>query len=351
MNTTPQPVGLSAEIRKIVRLALPVVGSQLSFMALNVADVVMSGRLSAVDLAAVAVGTGFVLPAYVICMGILMSVNPIVAHLYGAGRLDEVGQKLHNSLWTALLLAVPAVLLMFHAGPFLRLLGIEGEVVPLAEGYLRAFGMGLPFAFMFMCFRFFADGLGFVKPTAVVLALTVPLNVAGNYVLMYGKLGMPALGAVGTGYASAINMMFMAVCLGTWVMVKLGVPYKLRRFHPPHWADFKEIMGIGIPNGVSLGMELTMFAAVALFVATMGETQVGAHQIALNIASVTFMFPLGISLALGIRVGQAAGRRDMDGVRLTGRGGLVLTCAIQVTMAAVMALFAPTLVGDRKSVV
>lgn len=333
------------EVKQIARLALPVVSSQLAFMAINVTDVVMAGRFSSKDLAGVAVGTSIVMPVYLVCMGIIMSINPIVAHLFGANRFNEIGGKLHQCFWMALILSVPSIFILFNCRPILDMMGVDQGIADLAAAYMRAIGKGIPFAYFFMCVRFFNEGLSHVKPTTFIMLIAVALNGLGNYTLMYGHFGFPAMGAVGCGYASAIDMVFLFSALALWTKLNLGEKYKLFRFEKPKWEDLKELAVIGFPNGASLGLEITLFSMVALFVATMGEAIVGAHQIALNIASVTFMLPLGVSMALGIRIGQAAGRGDMHGVWHTGKAGFFLTVAMQALTALVMAVFAGTIVG------
>lgn len=345
MSAAAAPGSFWLELRSIVRLALPVIGTQVAFMGIGVADVVMSGRLSALDLAAVSVGVSFQMPIYLISMGILMLVNPIVAHLHGAGDHGRIGGKLLQSLWLSLFLAVPAVVLLFQAKPVLLAMDIEPRVAHLAAGYLRALALGFPFAFLFMSLRFFNEALSYVKPTALVIGAALPLNILGNYALMYGHFGLPRLGAIGTGYSSSLVMFFMFVSLGCWSASVLGKSYGFLRFEWPRWADLREQLALGVPNGVSLGMEVTMFALVAMFIASLGPTQVGAHQIAMNVSSVTFMVPLGIALSLGIRIGQAAGAGNYVGVWTTVRVGLVLTVVLQILMALAMAFWAETIVS------
>ncbi len=344
MTESAAPGAFWLELKHIVRLALPVVGTQLAFMGIGVADIVMSGRLSALDLAAVSVGASFQMPIYLVSMGILMLVNPIVAHLYGAGDHARIGAKLQQSLWLSLFLSVPAVTLMNLAEPILEAMGIEHEIAHLAAGYLHALSFGFPFSFLFMSVRFFNEGLAHVKPTAFVIAGALPLNILGNYALMYGHFGLPRLGAIGTGYSSSLVMLYLFLSLASWTVPVLGKRYDFLHFSWPRWRDLREQLALGLPNGVSLGMEVTMFALVAMFIASLGPTQVGAHQIALNVSSVTFMVPLGIALALGIRVGQAAGAGNYSAVWSTVKAGLILTVVLQILIAATMALCATTIV-------
>lgn len=322
---------LGGEVKSIIKLALPVAGAQLANMSMFFTDVMMAGHLSARDLAAIAVGSSVAMPVYLFAMGIVMVINPIVGHLHGSGRTHEAGSKLGQALWLAVAMAIPAAILISHGEWAMVYMGIEEDVRTLASQYLKAISLGWPMAFCFLTFRFFNDGLGKVRGYTLVLIASVPLNACLNLVFMYGYLGFPAMGARGTGYASAVVMTCTCIALGWWTYKYSGL--KLQFLIKPKLATFKEMLTLGIPNGVSMCLEVSMFALMTMLIGSLGMTAVGAHQIAMNIASFTYMIPLGISLAVGIRTGHAAGRKDQQGLRLTGNAGVLLVCFTQIILA------------------
>jgi multidrug resistance protein, MATE family len=235
------------EATGILRLAGPLVANNLALAGMNFADTVMAGRLGTVDLAAVAVGGSAWMIVFLMGLGILMAVSPVVAHAYGAGRWEDAGVSLRQALWLSQALALLAFTLLLGAGPLLAAIGVDPEVVPLTSGYLFAISFGLPGVFAFLAMRFMTEGVGWTRPIMYAAAVGLVVNVFGNWVLMYGNLGFPRLGAVGCGIASAIAM---------WSMLATMLIYLLRsrryeryalwaRFEGPRWPVQREILGSG----------------------------------------------------------------------------------------------------------
>jgi MATE family multidrug resistance protein len=336
--STPDHPSLGKELRGIIRLGIPVIITQLLSMSLGVTDVIMSGRLSAEALAAVAVGNAILMPLYLFNLGLLMAVNPIVAQLYGADQQHRIGNKLRQGIWMALIAAVPAFFILREAQALMGFFDVVPAVVPIAERYLDAIALGIPFCFVFLTLRFFNEALDDVIATSVITLLAMFVNIGGNYVLMYGKFGFPELGAVGIGYTTAIVYFVLMLGMIWRVSATKGKSLDLFQWCKPQWDDLREIFAIGAPNGTSLAMETSMFAAIALMVGSLGTTEMAGHQIAINIASVVFMVPLGLSIALTIRVGQAAGARNLQRIVWTGKSGLGLSLAIMTVSAGCMLL-------------
>ena len=330
-----------AEAVGILRLAGPLVANNLALAGMNFADTVMAGRLGTRDLAAVAVGGSAWMVVFLFGLGVLMAVSPVVAHAYGGGRWEEAGAALRQALWLSQALAVGAFLLLLGAGTVLGAIGIAPEVLPLTEGYLFAISFGLPGVFAFLALRFMSEGVGWTRPIMYAAAVGLVVNVCGNWLLMYGNLGFPQLGAVGCGVASAIALWSMFVTL--LVQVLRSSHYKVfalwKRFDWPSWPAQREILGLGFPIAASVEAEAGLFAAVALIMGTLGATQVAAHQVAINYASTMFMIPLAFHSATTIRVGQALGRGEPVRARQAGWSGIALCGLFMLASACVLFLF------------
>ncbi len=314
------------EAATTIRLGAPLIVAQLAQISLAFIDTVMAGNLSAKDLAAVAVGANVWMPVWVTCVGLLLAVTPSVAQLFGAGKRAEIGHCVRQGFWLSQAAAILAIIIIRNADPLLAWLEIAPEIVPTALGYLDAISWGIPAICAFQVLRCLSEGISITKPILYVSVLGIPIHIAGNYIFMYGKLGMPALGAVGCGVASAIVMWMMFVYLLAYVCIKPQYrPFgALSHFDWPVWADLFTLMRLGLPIATGFFMEVSLFAGVALLIGTMGTAAVAGHQIALNVASITFMIPLGISMATSIRVGQAIGRNDIAGARFAGFSGVAL---------------------------
>jgi multidrug resistance protein, MATE family len=329
------------EATAIARLAGPLVANNLALAGMSFADTVMAGRLGTVDLAAVAVGGSAWMIVFLFGLGMLMAVSPVVAHAYGAGRWEEAGSVLRQALWLSQAMALGAFLLLLGAPRLLSAIGVDAEVVPLTSGYLFAMSFGLPAVFAFLAMRFMTEGVGWTRPIMYAAAVGLVVNVFGNWVLMYGNLGFPRLGAVGCGMASAISM---------WSMFATMLVYLRRsrrydrfalwaRFERPRWAVQREVAGLGLPIAASVEAEAGLFAATALIMATLGATQVAGHQIAINYAATMFMVPLAFHSATTIRVGQALGRGETAQARRAGWTGIGMCGLFMLASAFVLFLF------------
>lgn len=322
----------------LARLAAPIVGGQVAITGLTFVDTVMAGRLSATDLAAVAVGASVWAAVSLAVLGVLLAVPPFVAEMDGAGRHGEIGPFARQALWLGLGLAAAGVALVVSARPLLVALDVRPEMVPLAVGYLRALSWGIPFWAVYLVARFTTEGLGLTRPILYFGLLGLPVDVVANWVLMYGRLGFPRLGAVGCGHATAL--VWVAQCVAMLVYLarrrryaSLGLFARLER---PHAATLGEILRVGLPSGGSLFVEVSMFATAALLLASLGTAVVAAHQVAINFAALTFMVPLGISMGITVRVGNAVGRRDPEAARFSAFVGSGMALACQAVTAVVM---------------
>ncbi|GIV61578.1 MAG: MATE family efflux transporter [Rhodothermaceae bacterium] len=308
------------EVRQTVTLALPVVLTQLAQISMGFIDTVMVGRLGPAALAGVALGNAVFFMFLIVCMGVTMAVGPMVSQAYGAGTYEPIGRSVRQGLWLGLVLAVPATVLLWHIGPVLLLAGQDAATAERAQRYLRAIAWGfLPFLW-FVVLRSFIEGVSRPRPVTVIAFAGVGLNVAANYVLMFGKLGFPALGLVGTGWASTfVYWMMFLLLLGYTVRRHDFRVFRLfERIGRPDGQYFRELFRIGWPIGASMGVEMSLFMMAVMMMGWISPAALAAHQVAIQCAAFTFMVPLGIGMAASVRVGQAAGRGDAGGVRRAG---------------------------------
>lgn len=323
------------------RLALPVIIGQLSAVAMVFVDTVMAGRLSALDLAAVAIGGAVWSTLILFMLGLLLTVPAWVSNYDGAGQRDRIAGFIHQVFFQALIVAVLIMIALQWIPEVLGQIGIEAEIIPLAGAYLSAISPGALALAGYLTLRFLSDGLGFTKPTMYIGVFGLLLNIPADYVFMYGKLGLPAMGAEGCGYATALVIWCQ---LGAAVLIvhRHRVFDFLKLFSHwqwPDWAQQRAIAVSGLPIAFSLFVESSLFMAATLLMGKLDTLSVAGHQIALNVSAMLFMIPLGMSMAITVRVGNAAGRRDLDAVRFRGRVGMQMVLAIQVLSALILLCF------------
>jgi MATE family multidrug resistance protein len=331
---------LKHELKLLLQIGFPVIIGNLLQISMSVVDTVMAGNLSPRDLAAVAVGGSLFMPIMIFGAGILMAVSPIVAQHYGARKLHLIGKTTRQSLWLALIIGIPSVFLVRNTDIVLELLNVEPDIIPLTLGYMNAISWGVIPLFFYMALRYFNEGISVTKPAMYISLLGLFFNILGNYTLMYGKFGFPRLGAVGTGYASAIVMvvMFIALFIYTYRRKAYGRFEIFQNLKLPDRKYISELVRVGLPIGISMCMEVTMFAVVALLMGSLGTYAVAGHQIAINFASITFMLAFGLSAAITVRVGQVMGRSGIKDARYSGFVGVGLAAAFMLLTMIIMFL-------------
>lgn len=341
------------ETRALIMLALPICGAQLAQAGMSVVDVMMTGRYNATSLASVSVGASLWMPLMLFITGTLMGLTPIVAHLLGAKRNGEIRLAVHQALWVALVLGIiAAILLRTSVIPIFELMDVPTQVAQESAAYLAAVAFGMPGIALFQALRAFSDGMNHTRPSLWISLIGLAVNIPANYLLIYGGDGwvsllgnstpeslqqLPALGAFGCGIATALSMWAMALTM--MLYTRRGRAYHnvslWHRFTPPQLEGIKELIVVGMPIGVAIFVEVTLFTLIALFVASLGEVTVGAHQIALSYTSILFMLPLSLSMALTVRVGNTLGRHRPSLARQVAWNGVV----VSVLIAAFNSLF------------
>lgn len=343
----PVPRSLGREAIAILKIALPICLAQLAQMAFHVIDTIMAGQLSAEALAAVSVGMNLFNPLFIIAIGLFLALNPLVAHLNGAGQAEAIGEHLRQGLWLALLMALPAFFLLRHTGWLIALLGIEPSVVGTVLEFLDALSWGLFPLFIMLALRFFNEGLFNTRPMMLLNVGAIPFYILFNDALMHGKYGLPAYGAVGIGYATATVWTLQAVIIIAYTA--LTPRYKelalFKRLHGPRLPEMKAILKMGVPIAVSLGMEALLFIMVGLLIGRLQISTIAGHQIALNIASVAFMVPLGLSMAITARVGYYAGLGSAPALRRAGFIGIAMAGTFMLLTIAVLLTVPERIIG------
>ncbi len=304
------PHGFRAELAAMVRLALPIVVVQLGQMLMGVVDTVMVGRVSPEALAAIALGNLYFFAAAIFGMGVLMALDPVVAQAVGAGDAVAIARGVQRGLVLAAGLSLVATTLLLPAGPVLDLLRQPPRVADVAATYARIGAVGIVPFYAFTALRQSLQAMKRLAPIVGTMLVANLVNVGLNYVLIFGKLGFPALGAAGAAWATAASRWLMLAGL-------VAVAWRSLRPHllPPRrealaWTPLRRMVAIGAPIGGQYQLEYGVFALVGVMMGWLGTFELAGHQVALNLASLTFMVPLGVSAAAAVLVGHAVGRRD-----------------------------------------
>ncbi len=333
---------LLRQSREILAHAGPMLIAQLASMGMMVIDTALLGHYGTEDLAAVAVGGGIYISVVFALVGILQAVAPIVAHLRGAGREDEIGGALQQAFWLALLLAVPGVLCLLHPDPLFALSPIEPGVEAKARRYLEMLAWGIPAALLYRTFYSCCNALGKPRPLMLISLGGTLLHGVLAWLLVSGRLGGDALGVLGCGISNAAVNWFGLLC-GMLYMVfgpALARYRLLAGWRPPQARPLRELLRLGLPMGFSNFVEISSFTLMALFVAQLGATVVAGHRIVANFAAICYMLPLALAIATLAQVGQSAGARDWPRARASIGGGLLLAGGLSTLLGLVLWLAA-----------
>ena len=335
------PARLSDTLRRVAPLAWPVFIGQVSVVAFGTVDTLLVARHAAADLAALAVGAAAYITVFIGLMGVVLAVSPISGQLFGARNLRGAGHQLHQAVWLALILGVLGSTLLAFPAPFLALSKATPEVAVKVRGYLLALALALPASLMFAGFRGFNTAVS--RPRMVMklqlagLAMKLPMSLL--LVSGYPPLGIPALGVVGCGIATAVAM-WAQLLAAAWLLRNdpFYAPFELplargqKLLHAPDRLALLTQLRLGIPMGLTILIEVTGFAFMAIFISRLGTTAVAGHQIAANLVALMFMVPLSLGNATGTLVAQRIGARDMADARHIGWHGLQIGLVISAAL-------------------
>jgi MATE family multidrug resistance protein len=319
-----------ADMRKIAGLAWPVLIGQLAIIAFGVVDTVMVGRFSAVDLAALGLGSSIYVSVFVSLTGVVLALQPICGQLFGARRDKEIGEEVRQGLWLSALLTVLGFVVMFFPGPLLAISHVPPALYDRTETYLRIAAFGLPASLAFRVYTALANGVG--KPRLVMilqvgaLLIKVPLNLW----FIFGGFGVPSLGGPGCALASTvINYALAAIGMTLLAKLEFFKPFEIfKHFCWPERRRQLALLKLGVPMGLSFLIEVTSYTFMALFIARFGTTTLAGHQITGNFGAVLYMTPMSIGVATSTLVAQALGAHHHEAARTLARHGIMMACAI-----------------------
>ncbi|ETF07012.1 multidrug transporter MatE [Pseudomonas moraviensis R28-S] len=333
-----RPARIRLELKNLLALALPIIIAQLATTAMGFVDAVMAGRVGPKDLAAVALGNSIWVPVFLLMTGTLLATTPKVAQRFGAGKHSEIGPIVRQALWLALVVGLIATSMLIAAEPVLHLMKVDPELISPCMQYLHGIASGLPAVAFYHVLRCTSDGIGRTRPAMVLGLCGLALNIPLNYIFIYGHFGVPAMGGVGCGWATAIVMWVMALGLAGYE--RWAPAYRsselFSRFDWPHWTVIKRLLSIGLPIGIAVFAESSIFAVIALLIGSLGATVVAGHQIALNVSSLVFMIPYSLGMAVTVRVGQALGREEPREARFAAGVGMGTALAYACLSASLM---------------
>jgi MATE family multidrug resistance protein len=329
-------------------LAAPVVAGDLGWVAMGVVDAIIVGRLGAEAIGAVGLGTMAFFTVAVFGMGLLLGLDTLVSRSFGAGDLADCRHSLYQGLYLAAALAPPLTAFVYFGGPWLDLVGVNPEVLVAALPYLRATAWGTLPLLIYTAFRRYLQATGRARVVFAALAAANLVNVGANVLLVFGRLGLPALGVEGSGWATTISRLFLAATLAAYALWSdRAAP--AGSWLAPTWrpdpARLRRLLGLGLPAATHATLEVAVFGAATALAARLDAAALAAHQIVLNVSSVTFMVPFGLAAAGAVRVGQALGRGDPPAAARAGWTTLGLSVGFMSAAAGVFALAPRAVLG------
>ncbi|MGN4125322.1 MATE family efflux transporter [Lysinibacillus sphaericus] len=294
----------------MLKMIVPILVTQVAIYLISFFDILMSSRYGTTDLAGVSIGSSIWMPVYTGLSGILLAITPIVSQLVGAKKELDAKKAVQQGLYVAIVIVIIiSILLITGIDRILGIMQLETTVHHIAKSYIYAMCAGLLPLFLFFVLRCFIDALGQTRVTMIITLLATPINILLNYLLIFGKFGAPELGGIGAGVATAITY-WLIFFFTVWIVAK-RIPFeRFRIFHEwpkLEWLRWKEILMIGVPIGISLFAETSIFSAVTMMMSRFSTEIIAAHQIALNFTSLLYMVPLSISMGVTILVGFELG--------------------------------------------
>ena len=335
------------EVRATGILALPLVLGHVSTGLISFVDNVIAGHHGTHTLAAVTIGTALLWLPMLIPIGTLISLTASVSQLHGGGREREIGPLFRQALWLALGLGLIMFLFLTLVPPLLPAFGIAPDIVPGATAFLHAVRCGGPAMTLYFCMRYLSEGMHWTLPTMLIgfggLVVLAPMG----YVLANGTLGFRELGAEGLGIASAVMMWMQALCFAVylWRTKRFAHLQLFSHFELPRWRAIGDLLRTGLPIGITVLMEGGLFIVTALLIGRLGANEAAAHQIAINVAQLCFMIPMGVAEATTVRVGHAVGRGDGVSVRRAAWAGYAIIMGTQTLSALALLLGHDAIVG------
>lgn len=326
----------------MLRLAVPLALAELGWMAMGVVDIIMAGPLGPAAVGAGSLGAMMFFPIAICGTGLLLGMDTLVAQAFGRGDLRDCRHTLVNGVWLGAALSPLLVLILWGLIPLLRAVGTNARALVIFEPYLKALTIGVLPLLLYTAFRRYLQAVNVVKPITFALVSANLINIAGDWALMYGHCGLPALGVPGSGFSTSISRTYMAavlLCAIFWHERKSGHVLFSISWRPDS-ARIRRLVSLGLPAAGQMLFEGAVFGIVTAMAARLDAISLAAHGIAVNVIGTTFMVPLGISSAAAVRVGQACGRKDARGASTAGSAAMLLSATF-MSAAGLLLWLAP----------
>jgi multidrug resistance protein, MATE family len=325
---------LKADLRTMFSLALPLVAAELGWMARGIVDTMFVGRVNAEAIGAVSIGTTVFHTVAIIAAGLTLGLDTLVSHAFGAGDRADCRRSLVNGVWLGLFLTPVVMLIIWLSPPLLDTFGVNGAVMRAANPYIQTLNWSTLPLLLYFVLRRYLQAMGIVRPIMFTLAAANIVNIAGNWIFVFGNLGAPQLGAAGSAWATFASRVLMLGCMVFLIVKHEG---NLGKLHwPPDFQRIARLLKLGIPASAQIGIEFVVWTAATILAGRFVPNVLAGHQIALLTVSTTYMMPLGVSTAAAVLVGQAIGRRD--GAAAAQAGWTALTVGSVLMSAAALVL-------------
>lgn len=339
---------IKGKSKLFILIMMPILVTQVSMYLMNLFDTMMSGRVGAIDLAGVAIGSSLWVPIFTGINGVIIALTPIIAHLSGANATAGIARKVQQGIFLSIGLALIVIVIgAMVIDPILKLMDLEAEVRHVAKYYLVALATGIIPLFIFNTLRAFMDALGKTRTSMFVILTTLPINVFFNYIFIFGKFGVPAYGGIGSGIATAITY-WISCLISLFIIIRMShfkVYPIFSKWTKPKIKDWLEQLKIGIPIGFSIFFETSIFSAVTLFMSVYSTYTIAAHQAAISFATLLYMLPLSVGMALTIVIGYELGAKRYGDARLYGRIGIGSGIFIAIFAGIILFVFDAKIAG------
>ncbi|WP_433943704.1 MATE family efflux transporter [Paenibacillus sp. SN-8-1] len=337
-----QTFSLKQKYIQFIHILIPILITQITLSLMTFFDTMMSGHSSPADLAGAAIGSSLWLPVQTGLSGILMGITPIVSHLVGKKDRDQVNFNVVQAILLSLAVSIVVIIGGSIAlDPILNGMGLEPKVQHVAHYFLVAIGAGVIPLFGYTVLRSFIDSIGQTRISMTITLMSLPINVLVNYLLIFGKMGFPRLGGIGSGVASAFT--YWCIFILAFVVIRKSEAFSeyqmLRKWYRISFSKWKELLKIGVPIGFAIFFETAVFAAVTLFMSQYDTKTIAAHQAALNFASTLYMIPLSICLSLTILVGFETGAARLRDAKQYTNLGIGTAAGMSIVTAIILLVF------------
>ena len=335
------------ELKQLFNLMLPILITQFAAAGFGLIDTIMAGHMSPEDLAAMAVGVGLWIPVMLLFSGIMIATTPLVAEANGARTPENIPSIVRQSLWVALLLGIIGMLVLQIIPLLLPLVGVPESLLPKASLFLHAIAFGMPAFTMYSTLRGYSEALGYPRPVTVISLVALVVQIPLNFIFMYGIGPIPHLGSAGCGFATALLQWIMFITISIYILKakRYQATQPLNMFEKIDRVLIKRILKLGLPIGLAIFFEVSIFSTGAIVLSPLGEVTVAAHQIALSITSQLFMIPMSLALALTIRTGTYYGEKNWYAMRKVQKVGLMTSTLFACITMLLLLILRPQIVS------